>query len=111
MQSRNIGVQRKSTRNSRGMVLAESADMAHKIAIVLCLAILLAAGRSSGGDREPGLDETRAGMCEAFSGVAFGFCVALCEARQCDLQPPDDARCLTLRRGFDRVTGGVQPPC
>jgi hypothetical protein len=50
-------------------------------------------------------------MCHDFPGLAFGFCVALCEARECDRQPPGDERCGVLRRGFDRATGGVEPPC
>lgn len=60
---------------------------------------------------EPGTDDARAGLCDAFAGVAFTFCVAFCEARECDRQPPGDERCILLRRGFDRVTGGVTPPC
>jgi hypothetical protein len=82
-----------------------------KVAITLTLALLLAAGPSSGVVREPASDETRAGMCGEFSGLAFGFCVALCEARECDLQSTDDERCAVLRRGFDRATGGLEPPC
>ncbi len=50
-------------------------------------------------------------MCSEFSGVTLGFCVALCEARQCDLRPQDDGRCTTLRRGFERASGGLTPPC
>ena len=53
----------------------------------------------------------RAGMCDAFSDLAFTFCVALCEARACDQIDPGDERCAILQRGFARVTGGVTPPC
>jgi hypothetical protein len=60
---------------------------------------------------DPGTDATRAGMCERFTGAAFTFCVAYCEARECDRQPAGDERCQLLRRGFDRVTGNGQPPC
>jgi hypothetical protein len=60
---------------------------------------------------EPGTDDTRAGMCDTFEGVAFTFCVAYCEARECDRQPLSDERCTALRRGFDRVAEGLPPPC
>jgi hypothetical protein len=60
---------------------------------------------------EPGTDDTRAGLCDAFAGAAFTLCVAFCEARECDRQPSGDERCALLRRGFSRVTGGVTPPC
>jgi hypothetical protein len=60
---------------------------------------------------EPGTDDTRAGLCDAFAGAAFTFCVAFCEARECDRQPAGDERCALLRRGFSRVTGGATPPC
>jgi len=56
------------------------------------------------------LDE-RAGMCDAFDGLAFTFCVALCEARTCDLLDADDARCGLLRDGFATASGGAPPPC
>jgi hypothetical protein len=85
--------------------------MVHKIAVASVFALLLFAVPSGGSMRERAPDETRAGMCADFSGLAFGFCVALCEARQCDLQPPSDERCAVLRRGFERTTGGLEPPC
>jgi hypothetical protein len=85
--------------------------MIRTMAIASTFALLLAAAPSSGAPLKPAADETRAGMCGDFSGLAFGFCVALCEARECDLQPPDDERCAVLRRGFERATGGVEPPC
>jgi len=50
-------------------------------------------------------------MCNAFDGLAFTFCVALCEARECDRQPLDDVRCDALQRGFDRVSDGRTAPC
>lgn len=56
-------------------------------------------------------DESRAGMCDAFDGLAFTFCVAICEARACDLLTAEDERCAILERGFDRVTEGDVPPC
>jgi hypothetical protein len=52
-----------------------------------------------------------AGSCDGFDGVAFAFCVAICEARECHRQPLYDDRCATLRSGFDRVTGGESVPC
>jgi hypothetical protein len=56
-------------------------------------------------------DQGRAGMCDAFDGLAFTFCVAICEARMCDLLVSEDERCMILERGFDRVTDGAAPPC
>jgi hypothetical protein len=55
--------------------------------------------------------ELRAGMCDAFEGLSFTFCVALCEARACDRRDAADERCSLLRRGFARVAGGANPPC
>jgi hypothetical protein len=60
---------------------------------------------------EPGLDDDRAGMCDAFDGLAFTFCVALCEARECDRRPAGDERCAVLQRGFERVSDGYRAPC
>lgn len=59
----------------------------------------------------PDAADDRTGMCEAFDGVAFTFCVAICEARICDARAPDDQRCALLARGFARVTGGDTAPC
>jgi hypothetical protein len=59
----------------------------------------------------PAPDDIRAGMCDGFDGPAFTFCVALCEARNCDTRDANDARCTVLRRGFARVTKGASPPC
>jgi hypothetical protein len=56
-------------------------------------------------------EDARAGMCDDFDGPAFTFCVALCEARDCDLLDAGDTRCTLLRRGFADVSGGVAPPC
>jgi hypothetical protein len=91
------------------MALAEAGAMTRMIAVTLTLAFLFIAVPAS-AEPQP-LTETRAGMCHDFPGLAFGFCVALCEARECDRQPPGDERCGVLRRGFDRATGGVEPPC
>ena len=85
--------------------------MIRKVAMISTLALLLAAAPSGGVVRQEASGETRAGMCGEFSGLAFGFCVALCEARECDLQSIDDDRCAVLRRGFERATGGLEPPC
>ena len=86
--------------------------MVGKRTIALTFAILMvAAPLSAAAEREAGTNDRRAGMCEEFSALAFAFCVALCEARECDLQPSDDQRCTVLRRGFDRASGGLQPPC
>jgi hypothetical protein len=56
-------------------------------------------------------DDTRAGMCDAFDGLAFTFCVALCEAHECDLLGTDDSTCALLRRGFARTSDGAAAPC
>jgi phage-related baseplate assembly protein len=85
--------------------------MKDTIATLLICALLLLAARSRAVTRPTQADEARAGMCAELSGVALGFCVALCEARQCDLRPDDDERCAILRRGFERATGGLPPPC
>jgi hypothetical protein len=60
---------------------------------------------------EPGTDELRAGMCDGFDGLSFVFCVALCEARECDRQDRGDDRCAVLARGFAAASGGMTPPC
>jgi hypothetical protein len=86
--------------------------MRRALAILSALALLYPMSLSSStAGPEPGTDERRAGMCDAFAGVAFTFCVALCEARACDLQPAGDARCALIARGFARVTAGTRPPC
>ncbi len=59
----------------------------------------------------PEQEDARAGMCDDFDGPTFTFCVALCEARDCDLLDADDAHCLLLRRGFSNVSGGASLPC
>lgn len=84
--------------------------MTGRIAFAVMFALLTAIP-SMIAAAQPPTGETRAGMCEEFSGLTYGFCVALCEARQCDLQPASDERCAVLRRGFDRASGGVHPPC
>lgn len=78
-------------------------------AIVFALAVLIPSHAPAAF--EPGTDPERAGMCDAFDGLAFTFCVALCEARECDRQPLDDVRCDALQRGFDRVSDGRAAPC
>jgi hypothetical protein len=60
---------------------------------------------------EPGRDESRAGMCADFDGLPFVFCVAMCEARECDRQPVGDDRCEILAKGFETVTNGAVAPC
>lgn len=50
-------------------------------------------------------------MCEDFDGLPFVFCVAMCEARECDRQAPGDERCAILAAGFATVTNGATPPC
>jgi len=60
---------------------------------------------------EPGTNGSRAGMCEDFDGLSFVFCVAMCEARECDRQPAGDDRCELLARGFASVSNGAVAPC
>jgi len=77
--------------------------------VLIALLLLIAPTRALTLQAEA--DETRAGMCAEYSGLAQGFCVALCEARECDLRPNDDERCAILRRGFERASGGLPAPC
>ena len=94
------------------MPLAITGDMfRNAIAVLLIGALLQFAMPSRAATLQTEADESRAAMCAEFSGVALGFCVALCEARQCDLRPDDDERCAILRRGFERASGGLLPPC
>jgi hypothetical protein len=81
------------------------------LAIVLALSLAGVAAPLAAETSELGTDETRAGMCDDFEGLSFVFCVALCEARECDRQDPGDERCGLLARGFSRVSGGARPPC
>jgi hypothetical protein len=81
------------------------------LAIVFALALAAVAVPSNAPADEPGTDELRAGMCEGFDGLSFVFCVALCEARECDRQEPGDERCAVLARGFASASGGMTPPC
>ncbi len=86
---------------------------AMRLALAIALALSLAGVVTPLGAEtlEPGTDETRAGMCDDFEGLPFVFCVAMCEARECDRQDPGDERCGVLARGFSRVSGGATPPC
>lgn len=79
------------------------------IAFSLALIVLFASPVARAGDL--GTDDARAGMCDDFDGLPFVFCVAMCEARECDRLSPDDDRCEALARGFASVTNGAVPPC
>ena len=92
--------------------------MRSALAIALACGLVIGApliGLATPGDAPavvaPEPDESRAGMCDAFDGLAFTFCVALCEARSCDLLAPDDETCTLLRRGFARTSDGAAAPC
>src|SRR6185369_15411324 len=91
--------------------------MRRAFAIVSACALLIPAtlpARSTAAETGAAADvqlELRAGMCDGFDGLAFTFCVALCEARACDQVDADDERCTLLRRGFARVAAGARPPC
>jgi hypothetical protein len=81
------------------------------IALALALAFVAVPPRAAAEAEELGTDELRAGMCDAYDGLSFVFCVALCEARECDRQAAADERCAILARGFANATGGMTPPC
>jgi hypothetical protein len=79
-------------------------------AVILVSAMALAMPTRAAGPLVE-LPASRAGMCDAYDGLAFTFCVALCEARECDRRASDDARCALLARGFARMTRGGVAPC
>lgn len=81
------------------------------LAMGFALALVSAAAVPSAFGELAGTDETRAGMCEEFDGLPFVFCVAMCEARECDRMPAGDERCHILAEGFASVTRGAIPPC
>jgi hypothetical protein len=87
--------------------------MPRAFAIVFACALLLAAlpAHPRASDTAADTLALRAGMCESFDGLAFTFCVALCEARACDQLEAGDERCAILQRGFARVAAGARPPC
>lgn len=85
--------------------------MRSALAIVFALAMTCLSGPVSSAAIEPGTDEARAGMCEDFDGLSFVFCVAMCEARECDRQPAGDDRCELLAKGFANVSNGAVAPC
>ena len=86
-------------------------DIRSAFAIVFALILTISGPASPAASLEPGEDETRAGMCEDFDGLPFVFCVAMCEARECDRQPVGDDRCELLAKGFATVTNGAVAPC
>ncbi len=81
------------------------------LAIVFALALTHATAATIASADELGTDESRAGMCEHYDGLPYVFCVAMCEARECDRQSPGDERCGILAEGFATVTNGAAPPC
>ena len=86
-------------------------DMRVALAIGFALALALGSLPPSVQALEPGTDEGRAGMCEDFDGLSFVFCVAMCEARECDRQPVGDERCEILAQGFASASHGAVAPC
>jgi hypothetical protein len=84
--------------------------MRRALAIVFASALVAVVVRPAWSD-EPAPSDDRAGMCDAYEGVSFTFCVAYCEARDCDVLAADDARCALLRRGFESTTGDTALPC
>lgn len=91
------------------MLLAR--DMRLALSIAFALALTCAPASTNASNDEPGTDDSRAGMCGDFDGLPFVFCVAMCEARECDRQMPGDERCAILAAGFASVTNGAKPPC
>jgi hypothetical protein len=86
--------------------------MPRALAILLASAVFILAPLSRVGADVSGVpNDNRAGMCDAFDGFSFTFCVAFCEARECDLHILGDERCAALQHGFARATGGLSPPC
>ena len=86
-------------------------DMRRAHAMMFALVLLAASVAPSKTADVLGTDETRAGICDAYDGLPFVFCVAMCEARECDRLGPDDERCEILAEGFATVTNGATPPC
>ncbi len=91
--------------------LLSARDMRVALAIVFALGLTHAVAVTRVAADDLGTDEARAGMCDDFDGLPFVFCVAMCEARECDRLPPGDERCVTLAKGFATVTNGTLPPC
>lgn len=85
--------------------------MRRALAILFAVALSRVVEPSLAAAPPLGADGGRAGMCTAFDNLAFTFCVAFCEARECDRLPVTDETCRVIRRGFERVTGGETPPC
>jgi len=85
--------------------------MRFALAIGLALALMRPFAAAPATADMIGGDETRAGMCDDYDGLPFVFCVAMCEARECDRLGPGDARCEALAAGFASVTQGAAPPC
>jgi hypothetical protein len=85
--------------------------MHRALAIAFSLVLSVASAGPLARADELGTNESRAGMCDDFDGLPFVFCVAMCEARECDRLGADDERCEVLARGFATVTNGAAPPC
>ncbi len=85
--------------------------MRSALAIVFALALTAAFAPPAHPTEELGTDPSRAGMCDDYDGLPFVFCVAMCEARECDRLPAGDERCAVLARGFANVTNGAAAPC
>jgi hypothetical protein len=99
--------------------LLSAIAMRRALAIAFAYAFLMGAAAPAGAAPIEAPDaplvadnaDDRAGMCDAFDGLAFTFCVAICEARDCDLRADEDERCGVLRSGFARVSRGAAAPC
>ena len=66
---------------------------------------LLASAQTPDGDT-PAVET----VCDGESGAAFGLCIAYCEAMDCDNLPEASMyACESVRRTFNRITGGDVP--
>jgi hypothetical protein len=83
--------------------------MRRAFAVLFAIVSLSLVTVPAAADTVASADDDRVGLCAPFEGIAFVFCVALCEARMCDRLDRDDARCGVLRRGFSRTTGEAAP--
>ena len=73
----------------------------------LVLAVPLVASAQTPDGETPAVET----VCDGASGAAFGLCIAYCEAMDCDDNLPEASlyACESVRRTFNRITGGDVP--